>query len=276
MSLFTIDEQKCNRDGICAAECPAGIIQMGDEKSVPTPVELAEKICIRCGHCVTVCPNQAFLLNGMLPKDCEPIKTEMFPNTEELEHFMRSRRSIRTYKDKAVGRDVIEKALDIARYAPSGINLQPVRWLVIYEKSDVQKLAGHVINWMEHLVKTEKDPAIVFPMRRLIKAWDSGIDRICRNATHVIIAHAQKKDRTAPAACIIALTYLELILPTMGIGNCWAGYLTTAATLWPPLQEALALPEGDITYGGLMFGFPKFKYHRIPSRNPARVSWYKS
>lgn len=28
MSLFTIDAEKCKRDGICVAECPFGLLEM--------------------------------------------------------------------------------------------------------------------------------------------------------------------------------------------------------------------------------------------------------
>ncbi len=32
MSLFTVDEEKCKKDGICAAECPIGVIINFDDK----------------------------------------------------------------------------------------------------------------------------------------------------------------------------------------------------------------------------------------------------
>ncbi len=30
MSLFAIDQDRCSRDGICAAECPMGLIEIKD------------------------------------------------------------------------------------------------------------------------------------------------------------------------------------------------------------------------------------------------------
>jgi ferredoxin len=60
MTLFTIDHEKCDKDGICALECPAHIIEM--TYNVPVPSDDAEEICIRCGHCVAVCPRAAFTL----------------------------------------------------------------------------------------------------------------------------------------------------------------------------------------------------------------------
>jgi len=36
MTLFTIDHEKCDKDGICALECPAHIIEMTENGPVPS------------------------------------------------------------------------------------------------------------------------------------------------------------------------------------------------------------------------------------------------
>ena len=62
MAHLMADERKCRRDGLCVAVCPVGIIELKDEKVVPTPVEGADQLCINCGHCVAVCPYGAMSL----------------------------------------------------------------------------------------------------------------------------------------------------------------------------------------------------------------------
>ncbi len=61
--------------------------------------------------------------------------------TRELIEFLRSRRSIRRYLDKPVPEDLIHEILDTARYAPSAYNTQPWRYLVIYNRDVLDKLA---------------------------------------------------------------------------------------------------------------------------------------
>jgi nitroreductase/NAD-dependent dihydropyrimidine dehydrogenase PreA subunit len=273
MSLFAVDQEKCKRDGVCVAECPMGIIELKGENSVPTPTRDAEKLCINCGHCVAVCPHGAFSLRTMTPGQCKMVRSDWLLEPVRVEHFLHTRRSIRTYKDRPVKREVLTKLIDIARFAPSGHNTQPVRWLVIYDSDEVRHLAGLVIDWMRQMTKKQDPIAKAMHMPRIVHAWETGIDRICRGAPHVIVTHAPKEDGRAPAACTIALNYLELAVPSFGLGACWAGYFNAAANLWPAMQASLALPEGHISFGAMMVGYPTYRYQRIPLRNEARVTW---
>lgn len=160
MTLFTVDAEKCNHDGLCAAVCPLKIIAFtavdnaGSEGNrLPTPIDGAESLCINCGHCVAICPTAALSHRAMTPGDCLPVNPDWLLTPEQVEHFLRYRRSIRTYKDQPVARETIEKLIHIARYAPSGHNLQPVSWQVIYGKEEVHRLSGLAIDWMRYMIK---------------------------------------------------------------------------------------------------------------------------
>ena len=273
MTLFVIDEEKCIRDGICVETCPRQIIVLENHATVPVPTEDAEELCITCGHCVAVCPTGAISLSTIKPEECPPIKKEWLLSPEQAEHFLRSRRSIRTYTDKAVDREVLSKLIQLACHAPSGHNSQPVQWRVIYDSDEVQRLAGLVVDWMRNLINEQPALSASLHSDRLVAAWDAGKDCICRNAPHVIVAHAPEDLLVAPSACTIALTYLELAAPAFGLGACWAGYFDSAANLWPPLKDALELPDGHASFGAMMIGYPKYKYQRMPLRNQAKISW---
>jgi len=273
MSLLTVDKEKCRRDGICTEVCPAAIIEFKEKDAFPTVINGGKLFCINCGHCVAACPHDAMSHRLMKSADCPPIKKELHISPEQIEQFLRSRRSVRVYKDKIVEKALLTRLIDIAHYAPSGHNLQPVNWLVIHDKEAVQRLAGLVADWMRHLIDENSPLAAAMHLDRVISAWQDGKDRICRSAPHLIVAHARKDNPTAPAACTIALTYLELATVPLGFGACWAGYFNTAANFWPPLQTALKLPDNHMPFGAMMVGYPKFRYHRLPSRKPSRVVW---
>lgn len=131
MPIFTIDEKKCKRDGICAAECPGKIISQPTRKDFPSPTPDAEEFCIDCGHCVAVCPHGALSLTAMPLEACPVIDKQLIPDEETVRQFLKARRSIRTFTEKQVPRPVLQDLIDTARYAPTGSNRQLVHWTVI-------------------------------------------------------------------------------------------------------------------------------------------------
>ena len=273
MGFLTVDPDKCAKDGICAAECPVSVIKMKSRKEVPSALDGAESLCINCGHCVAVCPHGALSLDKMRTEECPPIQSELLPGPDQVEHLLLSRRSIRSFKDEPVDWDTLARLIDIARYAPSGHNAQPVHWLVIEDKDEVRRLAGLVVDWMRHALTHNAGLANSLRLDQVVQSWESGRDLVCREAPHVILAHAAKTAITAQAACTIALTYLELAAFSLGLGACWAGYLGAAAAGFPPLIQALDLPEGHQVFGAMLVGHPRYHYHRIPRRNKPAVTW---
>jgi nitroreductase len=70
---------------------------------------------------------------------------------------------------------------------------------------------------------------------------------------------------------MIAITYIQLAAPALGLGTTFTGCINTASQSYPPLIEALGLPEGYIPYGTFIVGYPTEEYQRIPARKPVDV-----
>lgn len=272
MANLMIDAEKCNKCGMCTEACPGYLIRIAGEEALPSWVKGAEYACLTCGHCVAICPTGALELSSIPVASCVAINRELQPAPEQLEHFLKSRRSVRAYKEEPVEKEKLLKLIDIARYAPSGHNAQPVHWLIIEEREKVKQLAQLSIDWLRGLINTNPDLAGMLQAEVLARTWDYGIDIITRGAPHLIFAHAQK-DSVPMGDCTIALTYLELAAHSMGLGACWAGFIQAAALYSPAVAEVVQLPEDHVSFGVMMIGYPKYKYTRIPVRNEARVIW---
>jgi len=273
MSLFTINEDKCTKCNRCVADCPVCIISRATDEAVPSPIENAASFCINCGHCVAVCPTDALTLSTMDPGSCPAIKKDLLPKEESMAELLRARRSVRKFKDQPVSRGILAELIDVGRYAPTGSNSQQVHWAVFEKQDDVKRLATLVGEWMMMVAGQSPDPAMAQRMSHFSSRWQEGEDVILRSAPHVIVVHGPAPVPCIQYDCDIALTYLELYACSMGLGTCWAGFLTAAANMHPPVAEALALPEGHKLCGGVMIGYPEFGYHRIPTRNAAQVEW---
>ena len=200
MSLLNIDQKKCKQDGLCAADCPMGIIRFEGKGNYPEIPSESELMCIRCGHCVSVCRAGALALTFLPRSDLRPMNTAHAISPEQAEQLLQARRSIRRYRDKPVPREIIARALDSARFAPSGVNRQPVAWTVVSGLDAVHRLAAGVLEWARTLVEQKHPLAERFGFARFLVAWEKGEDLILRHAPHVVLAHTTASDPTGPAA----------------------------------------------------------------------------
>ena len=272
MGLLTVNQDTCKQDGLCAAECPFGIILM-PEGGTPQVMEGAEPFCIACGHCVAACPHGALDHPDVMTRDCLPIRKELRVSPEQAEQFMRSRRSIRRYKPEPVPRADLERLLNIARFAQTGHNSQGVAWKVFTRPEDVRAVAAHIVDWMRKLVEAGEPLAAEMSMALICDLFEQGKDMVMREAPHLVLTHAHRSDRFAPHACDIAMTHVELYAPVLGLGSCWAGFFEVAARQWEPLQRFLALPEGHEVMSAAMVGLPAVRHYRCPERKPLQVEW---
>lgn len=263
MTLITIDREKCGRDGLCIRECPVGLFTAGPEK-FPDTIENAEEQCLDCGHCIAICPHDALSLKGIKPETLLKAQKEHTIDGDALIHLLKSRRSIRQYKDTPVPREELQKLLDAAGYSPTAKNQQTYGWIVMEKRDDVYSLAKLMIEGMR---KADV-------MHSMVNAFDAGHDVVFRGAPNLIIAHAPSDSVLPQVDCTIALTYLELAAWARGVGTCWAGFLVMAASQNPAVEKHLGIPEGHRLYGALMAGYPKMHFHRIPARKSRDIRWF--
>lgn len=275
MGLIKVIVEKCQRDGICVEVCPVGILALSRE-GIPVIRPGLAKHCIGCGHCVAVCPSEA--LDNSRNRLTRQTRLQRFPviTPDVALLFLRSRRSVRRYDERSVPKEAVLPLLEAARYAPSGHNTQGVSFLIIDEKEALNKIKEKVIEWMAYTVERNKDWARKLNFPSIIKAHGRGEDRVLRNAPGLIIANAPKDLGTAQITTYLALEYVELYATTLGLGTCWAGYTQMCAQQYPPLVDYLKMPDGQAITGVMMYGYPKYFYHRLPDRNPLNVRWFET
>ena len=186
MALFTIDREKCNRDGLCAAVCPVGIIGLDPDK-YPVPVEGADDRCINCGQCVAICPSGCFDHRAVAASECSLLHDGLKLTREQCGQLFKGRRSVRNYKKRLVEQDIVEELLDLVRYAPSGHNSGGVRWLVLADKKELQAMKQAVADWMLFMLNNKPEFALMLHLDATFKRWTEGEDVILRNAPMLIV-----------------------------------------------------------------------------------------
>lgn len=272
MEFLEVNRETCRKDGICAAACPAGLIDF-KKGDYPHPVAGADTECIKCGHCVAICPTGSLSLAEMTAAQCGPLQKSLGITAEQGEYLIKSRRSVRTYQDKPVSQEVLARLIEIARYAPSGKNSQCVEWLVLANKDQLQAITGIAADWMRSMINNKPEMAGLLGLPNMLKRQEGGKDEFLRNTPVLIITHAKKENPFASVACPIALAYFDLAANSMGLGCCWAGMFTRVASSYPPMMQALSLPDGHLTFASMMVGYPRFSYYRVPLRTTPRITW---
>jgi nitroreductase/NAD-dependent dihydropyrimidine dehydrogenase PreA subunit len=272
MGQLIVDENKCKRDGICASECPMAIIKLKDGDGFPELVHRGEQMCLVCGHCVAVCPHGALSHDQVPIEECPVIDKELIINEHQAVQFLRSRRSIRFFKDKSPNRATLQRLINIARYAPTAGNGQLVQWLVLTDPARIKEMAGIAVDWMRTVLGKAPQSAPPY-MPVVVDAWDKGFDSVLRNAPVVVVASAPKEASNGMVDVTLALSYFELAAPVLGLGTCWAGLLEGALLSSKAARRAIGLPDGHPHHYPMMVGYPKTKYYRLPQRKTPKISW---
>jgi nitroreductase/ferredoxin-like protein FixX len=273
MTLIRIDETRCKKDGFCVKVCPAAIIKQPDKESIPAMISQGAQSCLRCGHCVAVCPHDA-LHHENIPMESSPkILKNLAVSSEQAAQFLRARRSIRRFKNKPVDTKKIQSLIDAARYAPTGGISQLVTWTVHTDEAKLKTMADLTIAWMKAVLASEAGKQMPPYFPRFVDAYEAGINSITHGAPCLVDASAPGYYDNGMVDLSIALSYFELMAAAGGLGTCWLGLIARALKYSEPLKEAVGLPESHTHFYPMILGYPKFKYHRLPERKPATVIW---
>ncbi|MFW5488419.1 MAG: nitroreductase family protein [Desulfovibrio sp.] len=269
---LTVDQEKCIQCGECAKDCPYSVIEFAPG-NYPRVRADREDLCIRCQHCLAVCKPGALSILGIDPKQCRPLKGNL-PTAEEVETLIMGRRSVRLYKSKPVDNASIDRLLSVAFNAPTGVNNRQVLFSVVRDRDVMDALREEVYLALAEAIKNGDIPAGKEFFAAISRAWETrGKDVLFRDAPHLLVVSAPEICPTPEADGFIALSYVELLAQSMGIGTLWNGFVHWIFTqIVPDLTRKLALPKGNNIVYCMSFGYPAVHYHRVVDHQDARIA----
>jgi len=268
---FSVDAEKCNGCGECAADCPYGIIELQDGR--PSMVEDRQQRCIDCQHCLAVCSTGALIIRGLDPGRSIPLEGNL-PAARRLAVLMQGRRSVRRYTGEAVSGKEIAFLLDTVAHAPTGINNRQVLFTVLDDPQVMEDLRRTTYSTLEAMIREGRiPPGMDFFATMIADAVKSGKDSIFRGAPHLLIVSAPADCPSAEVDCHIALSYFELLAAAMGLGTLWSGLAQWALTrVVPELLRRLGVPESHEVGCMMVFGRPAVTYYRTVQRDNLHVN----
>jgi len=134
--------------------------------------------------------------------------------------IVKSRRSIRKYLDKSIPEEIVDKLIEVAKWAPSGMNEQPWGFIVVQDKLLIKELSDHSIPYISKVV--EENPKFIrYKKRMAVKNFS-----IFYHAPCVIIILGRRDAFSYHNDCAMAAENLMLTAWSMGIGSCWVGMMS--------------------------------------------------
>ena len=193
---------------------------------------------------------------------------------DEIMANIKSRRSRRFFIDKHIAEEAIEEILEAARYAPSALNKQPWKFIVISNKGTIRKLSDIIRGIAQkiayylplfRLFRPElRDPRVVAALK---KTFATDGDNVFYQAPLLILIIAEKDaGRYAARDCALAAENMMLYATSIGIGSCFIGRVDLLGKNTKG-RDLLGVPPNHDIHAALVFGYvPKDSDLAIPQR----------
>jgi nitroreductase len=141
----------------------------------------------------------------------------------DILELIKTRRSVRQYKDKEVSEDDLLKVLEAGRWAPSAVNRQPWHFVVVKDKSIRDQLS--------------KSPFA---------------EQISQAPISFVVCADESRSRWAQIDCALAIENIMLEAHSLGLGTCYVGGFNEER-----VKEILEIPERWKPIGIITLGYPK-------------------
>ncbi len=265
MLNFTVDENLCTRCGLCVQDCTNRIIEKKEDDLPRIPAE-KENFCLRCQHCLAICPTGALSILGKSPADSIPIPPGAFPDFESMDRFIRGRRSVRHYKPENVDPELVGKILASLSHAPTGANACELTFNVIDDMGTLDRIGKRTVELIKTATADSKMPKRYKPM--LVLPKEVLFDMLFRGAPHVLVVTAPLSAPCASEDTAIAVAYFDLLAQSAGLGCVWWGFLKLFAHLIPEIRPLFGIPD-DHAFSAALFGYPAIRFARTVQKDDA-------
>lgn len=251
---FKVDKEKCIHCGKCVSDCSANAIELDENK---TP-QMVNNNCFNCQHCFCVCPTGAISICGRDPQKSDAVWTQ---NPDAVLNLIKSRRSIRHFKQENLPQETLDKLKDMLDYVPTGCNNHGLYFSFVEDIKVMDEYREFLIQKMQGLAK-QVPGGIIKKFARYRDKILAGEDVIFRNAPNMVVVSVPKDAPCADIDPTIALSYLELYAQSLGVGTLWCGLAKICFELFPELHESLNLPEGYKLAYVMLLGPSDIRYTR--------------
>ncbi len=186
----------------------------------------------------------------------------------EILETIKKRRSVRSYDDRPVPKSILSAIIEAGNEAPSAMNSQPWRFVVI-ENQEVKKKLLNAAKPNAHKIMDMIKDADPERYEKIKKRFAQLPDPVYYSAPAVIFVIGS--GRYAAHSCPLACENMMIAAHSLGLGSCWVGF-GAMVTDDAEVKSILELKEDETIFGPLLFGYPAEHPERPVKKDPI-VKW---
>jgi len=186
----------------------------------------------------------------------------------ELVEAIKSRRSIRKFKDQQVPKQVLERIIEVATWAPSSMNTQPWYFTVLTgeKRDELTSIASKSFEQLQHRLRELFREKMVTFIGNFFKNFG--------DAPVVVVVSTDKLDQrvyqlAAVESASAAIQNLLLAAFAEGLGTCW---MTGPLWVEDEVRGYLEMPPSRVLVAMIALGYPD-QVPPVPPRKPREVRW---
>jgi nitroreductase len=186
----------------------------------------------------------------------------------EVMNAIKTRRSIRSFEAKPVPHEILQMLVEAANDAPTAMNTQPWRFVVVTDQKFRQLLARtaapNARKYFEPFKESNPERYAV-----IMKRFDEMPDPVYYSAPAIVFVIGSGPQ--ASDACPMACLNIMLAARSLGLGTCWVK-LGSLITENPEITQGLNLKDNEQIFGPIIVGYPK-EIPEPPKKKDPAVIW---
>lgn len=247
--MIKIDYEKCIKCYKCIEDCTNSYIMLcSDPMSVNynRPVLSERGRCIKCGHCIAICPQGAIEDENNESKD---------HRDDELINFMANKRTIRSYiKGSTIEQEKLEKIVYAAQTAPTDRNRKTGKIILIKEL--LPTVYYKCLDW---LVEDVTKSGTINPLYKSTVKMANNREKVLGNAEYLVL-FVGLEEYVVDAA--IAAERMQLEAHKLKVATAYRGDMKRAINSQQEIKEMLQIKKNESVLVSFAMGYSDIRYYR--------------
>ena len=181
-----------------------------------------------------------------------------------------ARRSVRAYTDQLVSEEMINEILKAGTFAPTGMNRQPLRFVIVTNRELMLRWSDLCKAWNVNFFKQQQvgaDPTKAEALGRYIRMLSEPSNNIFHAAPLLVLVYAAPGPGTPMEDACLAAENMMLAARAMGLGSCWIGFAKPIPMI-PEISTKIGAPADLQLVAQLVFGHPKGEFPKGARKEP--------